>query len=383
MMTCQKNVLATHLDKFKTAIVAEIVATFKEFFGSCHVDTRVLTSEVTKLFDCFLAKLTGSVECDILSSGVKIETYRIRGNIAVTDLFAFLDDSRSIVENWVWKQQLDIIEKTNGIAKLNEVYIELYKAISLYSDKQRKEELHKKNQEMDKLLEDRAQILTKLSNSFAHEIRNPLTSIKGFIQLLESRLEKPAHERMYFQYINQEIKELEEQVNQILYLSNRKNHEDYRLRKISLNSLVIHALKTFKPIFNDHRIQVDVKLMHHLVINGVEDQLKLALYKLIQNAIDALMLRDLERKIKIVLYEDNNDICLSISNNGPPISSLIKNSIFDPFVSTKELGKGIGLAITKQIVEKHDGTIHCWSKGQWTTFKLSFKLGHVSIGSQK
>ncbi|MDQ0254234.1 signal transduction histidine kinase [Evansella vedderi] len=373
-MTHQKYDLSNYLFDKKPLIIKEIIEAYDKEISNNMVDFAIFSNGVSNLYELFLQKVAGNSSEQVVNIGVKIEKFRKGEKITLENFLSFMESARLIIEKWIISIPGEEIVKSKGIAELNKFFLDIQREITLQLNKVNEDRLKVKNAEVYRLEKERMQILSKLSNSFAHEIRNPLTSIKGFIQLLESRIDKPADtdERKYFDYINREIKELEVQVNQILFLSDRKNHQDYNLKSISLNQIVLHVLRTFQPIINEHRIQLDIKLPKHSMVNGIEDHLKLAVFKLLQNAVDALLMKEKERKIKITLNTKKDEVVLSVTNNGPPIPEVIKNSLFDPFVSTKELGKGIGLAITKQIVEKHHGKIYCRSEGKWTSFQLVF-----------
>ncbi|MDG5786422.1 HAMP domain-containing sensor histidine kinase [Evansella sp. AB-P1] len=371
MSTYQKTIIVGKFIDAKPLIISEVLEEFRECFHCTEEDITRLTGDFSRLFDFFISYFSGTKELDFEDVGEEIVSFLHARNINFEEFTVFFDSCRMILENWVEKQPITELEKASSIATMNKFFLELLKAYTIEMNTKNEEDLNIKSNEIYQLQQERLQILSKLSNSFAHEIRNPLTSIKGFIQLLENRIEKPSNEGIYFDYINQEIMELEEQVNQILYLSNRKNHQDFNHHFVSLNELTINAVSKFQPLFNEHRIEVDAQLKKQIVIKGIEDQLKLALYKLIQNAIDALLMKDKDRKVIIQMNVVEESVVITVANNGPPIPAVIKKNIFDPFVSTKELGKGIGLAITKQIVEKHNGSIQCFSEGIWTKFNLT------------
>ncbi|MBU9713988.1 sensor histidine kinase [Evansella tamaricis] len=378
MKTDQNNELNKYLLKEKIHIIDEVVRLFHQYFSWDENTEETVSVIASDLLYCYLTDISEGRHM-VNDIGIKIGIFMRRKQLDIGNMLAYLGDIRIFLENLVRHQPVGKLDQAEGIAKINSFFIDVQTSIILPAMELLNEELANKSLEIRKKEEqllrnerERVQVLSKLSNSFAHEIRNPLTSIKGFVQLLESRIEKPCDEKMYFHYINQEIEELEDQVNQILFLSNRKNHQDFKLKPVQLNGLIVNALQTFQPVFYDHQVQVNVKLLRHTAIKGVEDQIKLACYKLIQNAVDALLTKENNRKIEVELKQHGNAVSLVVSNNGPPIPTVLKESIFDPFVSTKELGKGIGLAITKQIIEKHQGTIQFISDGYWTTFTLTF-----------
>ncbi|MBU9720709.1 MULTISPECIES: sensor histidine kinase [Bacillaceae] len=332
---------------------------------------------VPKIVDTLL-RYSEIEKTDLKKLGQELNLYAKNNKITTEMISVVLNEIRKYFQIKIESLPINYDLKLEGITQLGQFIFELqsYTMHLLIEDLEEeldneRELIQEQEKNLKKLQGERTQVLSKLSNSFAHELRNPLTSIKGFVQLLESRLKKVTDEKMYFQYINHEINELENQVNQLLFLSSYKTHQDYKIQRISSVSLIVNAIQTFHLLLIDNNIQLDVKLEKDRIINGVEEQIKLAFYKLIQNAVEALLMKEKGRKLKIELKLDE-DIVIIVSNNGPPIPDVLKDSIFDPFVSTKELGKGLGLSITKQIVEKHQGEIICISEGSWTTFMLKF-----------
>ncbi|ACM12653.1 sensor histidine kinase (sporulation kinase A) [Bacillus cereus Q1] len=94
---------------------------------------------------------------------------------------------------------------------------------------------------------------------------------------------------------------------------------------------------------------------------------------ILMNSIDALESMKEERKIIIDVFEEDQSIRIVIKNNGPMIPAENVETIFEPFVTTKKLGTGIGLFVCKQIVEKHNGSIMCRSDNDWTEFQIAFQ----------
>ncbi|MFA9557201.1 PAS domain-containing sensor histidine kinase [Evansella sp. AB-rgal1] len=364
-----EKTIVDFLSEAKPLILVEINDIIRESNDLFSGDKEKVEIIFMQLIDTFLDYL-GNKNTVTNEGTVCLVELKMEKKIPYERLLPLLDKVYQSLNNHMDRQIIDELDKLKGKVALNYFFQQLYRDYSIYMHRENEVKLMGKNREIHKLKNERVQILSKLSNSFAHEIRNPLTSIKGFIQLLESRSKKHSEEDLYFNYINQEIKELEEQVNQMLYLSHGKSHQDFHHSHISLNELINNALTTFQPVVKDNDIQIDIQLEKLVVIHGIEDQLKLAFYKLIQNAIDALLMKEFGRKIVVNLVQLEDCVQLTIANNGPPIPSPIKQNIFDPFVSTKELGKGIGLSITKQIVEKHNGTISCYSRENWIEFEI-------------
>ncbi|SER73481.1 ATP-binding protein [Salipaludibacillus aurantiacus] len=357
----------------KEHIIKDMVYPFKDILRSKE-DLEALKLRISFLFDLFLLKISSDTCLNTADFGARVQEFMSRYDMEVEDFLTRFDEIRVVMESHISSMPVDETNKTLTIAKLYRFFLDLQKEAYLETAKQKNKELLHKDDQLSQLKSDRMEILSKLSSSFAHEIRNPLTSIKGFIKLIEQRMETPVEEKNYFSYIYNEMEELEQQVNQILFLSHEKNHQDIYFTSVSLNQLLYDAVDYFQPLFYQNKINVELNLCENVTTLGIEEQIKLVLYKLMQNAHDALIMKEKNRCLKIWLTKKEADALITFSNNGPPVPALIRQSMFEPFVSTKELGKGLGLAVSKQLMKKHEGDIDYTSKEGWTVFKLRFPV---------
>jgi signal transduction histidine kinase len=128
------------------------------------------------------------------------------------------------------------------------------------------------------------------------------------------------------------------------------------------------------PRFTEANIIVQLKIKEEVYIEGDSSQIKQVLLNILVNAVEELSEWKGERKIEVSLIEKNNHVELSICNNGNPIPAYLLENVFQPFVTTKSLGTGLGLSVCKQIVEKHNGTIEVKSKEEFTCFTITFPI---------
>nr|WP_280922200.1 HAMP domain-containing sensor histidine kinase [Ammoniphilus resinae] len=119
---------------------------------------------------------------------------------------------------------------------------------------------------------------------------------------------------------------------------------------------------------------VDQDIDHSIELYAFHEEFRQVLVNIILNSLDALSECD-EKSIRIKGYIDGDSIHISIANNGPMIPQDKIQTIFEPFFSTKKLGTGIGLYVCKKIIEQHNGTIHCESDKDWTTFHIILPKG--------
>lgn len=205
-------------------------------------------------------------------------------------------------------------------------------------------------------------ILGIFTTGVAHEIRNPLTSIKGFTQILEKRFYDKEEERKYISIILDEIKRLENLINDLLqygrpsppnkiqfYLSKvLKDSISLLNDKIKEKNIIVEEDYSYDPKFN-----FDPKQMEQVALN------------LILNSIES---SDFGGKIVIRTKKYEEGVLLEVKDFGFGIREEDREKIFTPFFTTKEKGTGLGLAITQKLVEMHNGNIWFNSDKKGTSF---------------
>lgn len=215
----------------------------------------------------------------------------------------------------------------------------------------------------------------QLAASIAHEIRNPMTALKGFIQLL--RIATPEDSLKYLSVIDSEIERMESILSEMLMLSKPSISKK---TVFSLEVLVNDMIQVVQPkalMEGITIIQKESSLKDSLIM-GDAAKLKQAILNLLKNAFEAITNRGVVT-ISIEI-DDKNRIALSISDTGKGMSLKQINQMFIPFVSSKSDGTGLGLPFVLKTVESHGGEITVQSEiGSGTTFTLSFPSVHESI----
>jgi len=218
---------------------------------------------------------------------------------------------------------------------------------------------------------DRLAAVGQLSANVAHEIRNPLSSIRGSVEVLKSELNLEGEEGRLMDLI---IKE-SDRLNGVLkdFLSFARPGKG-RFKILNLRGLVeeVAVLLRKEPVKLQGR-SIEVNLGERpLLVRGDEDQLKQVLLNLGLNGLEAL------DRVGWVRFEalgsEDGKVGLAVSDNGRGIPPSVREKIFQPFFSTKKGGTGLGLSIAERIVEEHGGQIEVRSqKGRGTTFLLTLK----------
>lgn len=339
--------------------------------------------ELDFIYDQYMEILEHNVEPSMVRQLTdQLTIKKCEYQLSYAQILEFINIARNSTIDYLYSSSLCPEDKIDGIKTINHVYFLISNYTYEYLTAEKNKELSEKSRFIERMNHDRLTILGKLSTSFAHEFRNPLTSIKGFVQLLEGKNIIDEESKQYINIIKGEISLLEENVSQFLMLSTVKNHEDYDESIFCLVKLIEEVLGSHYPAFVDKNIRLKKSLEKRLVIKAVYQQIKQVLIHIINNALDALQNELKQRVVLVQGYVENDYACISVKNNGPKIPDHLVENIFAPFISTKELASGLGLSVCKQIVEKHQGELICHSTSEMTSFTLKLRLmGQEDIGT--
>lgn len=222
-----------------------------------------------------------------------------------------------------------------------------------------------KNRHINSTHEDRLTLLGQMTSSFVHEFRNPLTTVQGFVQLL--RAEYP--DLPYMDIIGAELDQLKFRITQFLMLSKKQVVDQERV-VFSLNDLLDQISAFVYPRLLELNVSLKQELEQNLFVKGVQEEIRQVIINIIFNAIEVMAAENSEAVIHIKGYKNGKKIVLETSNTGPKIPEHLIKDIFEPFVTTKKTGTGLGLYVSKEIIEKHNGTLFCQSNDDWTTFTI-------------
>ena len=210
-----------------------------------------------------------------------------------------------------------------------------------------------------------------MAAGIAHEIRNPLTSVRGFIQLLEPELAE-SKKKGYLSIILEEL----DRVNNVLtdFLGFAKPAPPQRQRvEVGVLLEEIHLLTGSEALLREITLNfVCPVALPRIYID--KDQMKQVFLNILKNAFDAVGPRG-EVKVSAVWEPLFQNVSLIIKDNGTGMDKQTAARIFDPFFTTKESGTGLGMAVTLQIIKNHDGEIQVDSiPGYGTTFTITLPV---------
>ncbi len=236
--------------------------------------------------------------------------------------------------------------------------------IAVFQDLSEVKKLEEKMRKADRLA-----AVGQLSANVAHEIRNPLSSIRGSVEVLKSELKLDGEEGKLMDLIVKESDRLNGILQDFLSFA-RPGKGKFEI--LDLRELVnqVATLLKKEPV-RPPEPRIEVKLGDKpLWVKGDEDQLKQVLFNLGLNGLEAL---EGEGWLRFeALHSRDGKIRLAVSDNGRGISPSVREKIFQPFFSTKRGGTGLGLSIAERIMEEHGGQIEVKSQmGKGTTFILT------------
>ncbi|MEH7344048.1 ATP-binding protein [Bacillus sp. JJ1532] len=258
------------------------------------------------------------------------------------------------IDRLPWSIQVEIPQREKGNI-IKTVSIDLLQFIFIfhilflfikYLMLKRQAASEKKENEIQKL-----ELVGTLAASTAHEIRNPLTGIKGLVQLLSEKYTN-SQDQYYFAVINDEISRINEIVSEFLILGKptAQKTEIMDIRNI---------LKELEPLIlseaNLNNVKYELALpITPLLVDCTKDQLKQVLLNISKNALESMAKGG---HLTIKLFREQDECHIQIADTGIGIREEDIEKIFQPFYTSKDFGTGLGLVVCKRILHSFDGEI--------------------------
>ncbi|WP_421384814.1 ATP-binding protein [Bacillus salacetis] len=207
-------------------------------------------------------------------------------------------------------------------------------------------------------------IAGQLAAGIAHEVRNPLTAINGFLQLMKADSNTNQY---YLDIIFTEIKRIELVLSELLMLAKPQAVHFKEKNVVQIIQQVTALLQTNATLFD---VSIHSQFTKNdLYIRCDENQIKQVFINLIKNAIEA---QPAGGNIYISASELNGQVLLTFQDEGEGMDENTLNKLGEPFYTTKEKGTGLGFMVCLRILKDHHGSIHVQSeKGKGTTFDIS------------
>jgi signal transduction histidine kinase len=228
----------------------------------------------------------------------------------------------------------------------------------------------------DKIHSERLASIGMMSATFAHEIRNPLTSLKTFAQLMPEKYNDRDFRNTFARIVEGEIEKIDGLINDLLDFSIHKKAT--RMNNFNLVSLLDETVDYVKgkTPYNKGSITVKKKYSEReILMTGDSTKLNQAFVNILTNGYQAM---NGEGLLTVDINPNGSNAEIVITDTGEGIAPESISKIFDPFITTKEMGVGLGLAISKRIIEDHKGELHvesAVSKGTSFTITLPVQNG--------
>ncbi len=287
-------------------------------------------------------------------------------------LFSSLEDAkkvhRAIREGHYWSGELEMRTRDDQIVQVflrgDVVRNEEGKNIGMFgicTDITEKKQFEK---ELSRL--DRMNLIGEMAAGIAHEIRNPMTTVRGFLQLLNNKPEFLPHEE-YFKLMIDELDRANLIITEFLTLGNNKPLD---LQLENLNNLITNLLPLIMTdaMLHDKDVNLELGEIRHLRFD--QKEMRQLILNLARNGLEAM---DTGGTLTIRTYMQQQDVILAIQDQGQGIKPALLEKLGTPFLTTKETGTGLGLAICYSIASRHDAAIKVQTGPEGTVFLVGFK----------
>ncbi len=235
--------------------------------------------------------------------------------------------------------------------------------VELLQTRQRMEEANRKLVQAEKLAS-----IGRLAATIAHEIRNPLTSVKLNIQKVEESAGFDSLEREHLGLSLEGIDQIEKFVKELL---NYTRVPELAIERFSLEQVMDESLKIIRDVLVQKKVALEKTYAKDLPLVLVDgDKIRQVFLNILRNASEAVGSAGIiQVSIGKVTENGRPKIAVRISDNGPGIPDADRETIFEPFFTTKPSGFGLGLANARKIVEQHNGAIQVDTKrGKGSSF---------------
>lgn len=220
------------------------------------------------------------------------------------------------------------------------------------------------------MLSEKLSVIGKIGAGLAHEIRNPLTSIIGLLEVFKENLKTDNDKQgEYFRIIFSELERIKNLVQQFVMMA-KPDEKEVSKSRVSLHELIEDILTLMENDFRNKNIKVLYQASFKDKINIDKDKIKQVFLNILQNSFDAI---DFDGNISIAIDQSHsdNEVEITIRDDGSGMDKDTLEKLSTPFHSTKKDGLGLGLSMSYHIIELHRGRIKVKSeKGKGTTFTI-------------
>ncbi|KAA0549184.1 PAS domain-containing protein [Bacillus sp. BGMRC 2118] len=220
-------------------------------------------------------------------------------------------------------------------------------------------------------------VVGELAASVGHEIRNPLTSLKGFLQMFKTDT-KDEKKKYYYSIMLDELERINHIVGELLILA---KPQKISISNHSVNTIVKDVISLLETQANMNNVTLHYNEKENQIIECSDNLLKQLFINVIKNAIEASTPNG---EVNVAIKRQSpEEICVSIIDNGVGFSEDFLTRIGEPFYSSKEKGTGLGLTVSMKIVEQHGGSMKFHSEKELgTTVEIILPISHPFLSNQ-
>lgn len=211
-------------------------------------------------------------------------------------------------------------------------------------------------------------ILLEMAASISHEVRNPMTTVRGYLQLLRKKNEKCNEFSDVFDLMVDELDRANDLITEFLAIAQKKTGA---FQPLNLNSIVKKLLPLLQAeaLMKSKFIKIELEYVPKIALN--ESEIRQVIINLVKNAIDVTPINGFVT-IRTKLLGEEKKVILSVEDQGSGISPENISKLGTPFFTTKKNGTGLGLAVCYRILERHQGAIEIETGPSGTVFNVSF-----------
>lgn len=248
-------------------------------------------------------------------------------------------------------------------------------AIAIFTDLTREKEMTERMREADRLA-----AIGELAASIAHEIRNPLASIRGSVEILAGELDLEDYQGQLLDLVLKESARVNTIINDFLAYSRMRPSTMRQISGAEFRDEITLQIRQH-IVAKNGRVPVSFEVTpDHMSVIADPGQLTQMVLNLAINSCEAMNYSG-ELRINLRLLDQGQMGELVVSDNGPGIEPEIRNHLFSPFKTTKETGTGLGLSVVAHIAHAHGGSAKAEeAPGGGATFRIAWPQDHQNLG---
>jgi polar amino acid transport system substrate-binding protein len=222
---------------------------------------------------------------------------------------------------------------------------------------------------------DKNRVLTQIVAGISHEIRNPLTTIKAFVELIPHKIDNDKFKVDLINVVPQELQRVDKLIGNLIDYSKPKSQNR---TTFDLGEVISSSVSFIEHVIEENNISINIDIDQELWIYADKSQIKQVIINLLVNSKDAIVekgIYDYKGLINIVGYTKEKEVIVNFIDNGIGMDVEEVHRAFDIFYSTKEKGTGLGLSLSSQILKYNNGKISIESKKNlFTKISIRFPL---------